>query len=165
MMKAYRIGKIQQPWTNLEPPIRSSVLQQGAAADEKNGIKQIGALDEKKDGKPAKTLSADDVARAKYTAELEAKEIAEGLRDNPSLDPETQRAITREYRALHEKVKDMGLYQCRYQEYGKELIRYSLLFGAFLYLLRAEWYLTSAIFLGMFWVSPTLYASNTRAFH
>ena len=148
-MKAYRIGRVQEPWTNIEPPIRSSLLQ-----------KKDDVLEEKHKGESEAESEAEGVAkgearsRLQYTESLEQEEIAKGIRDNPSLDPETQAAITKEYRAMHEQIKDMGLYQCPYQEYGKEMIRYSILFGAFIALLRAEWYLTSAVFLGMFWVCP-----------
>jgi len=90
--------------------------------------------------------------REQYAEKMEQKEVAEGLLDNPSVDAETQRVITMNYRALHQQIKDAGLYSCRYVEYLKESIRYVLLFAAFLYLLHAKWYLTSALFLGMFWV-------------
>lgn len=90
--------------------------------------------------------------REQYATKLEQEEIAQGLLDNPAVDAETQRAIALEYRALHQQIKDEGLYQCRYSEYGKELIRYSILFAIFIYLLLAKWYLASAVFLGMFWV-------------
>lgn len=92
------------------------------------------------------------VARERFATELEEKEIADGLRDNPAVDAETQRAIVLEYRALHQRIKDEGLYTCRYSAYAKESIRYAILFGLFLYLLHAKWYLTSALALGLFWV-------------
>lgn len=95
---------------------------------------------------------ADRLSRETYTAALEQKEIADGIRNYPSLDPETQGAIRAEYRALHKLVQDGGHYKCRYEEYGKEMIRYTALFGAFLYFLSIEWYITSAGFLGFFWV-------------
>lgn len=84
----------------------------------------------------------------------------EGMRENPSLDAETQQQILLDYRALHEQIKSEGLYQCNYREYGKECIRYALLFGAFAYLLHSEWYLTSAIFLGLYWVSHPIPSSK-----
>jgi delta8-fatty-acid desaturase len=70
----------------------------------------------------------------------------------PSLDPATQRDITDKYRLLHERVKADGLYDCQYLAYGKELVWYSSLFAVFLVALRWEWYITSAVFLGLFWV-------------
>lgn len=91
--------------------------------------------------------------RERYATEIEQKEIEDGLRDNPSIDMETQAAILQDYRELHQQFKDEGLYECRYSEYGKESIRYGFLFAIFAGLLYSKWYLTSAMFLGMFWVS------------
>lgn len=90
--------------------------------------------------------------REQYAIEQEEREIEEGIRDNPSLDVETQNAIIMNYRALHQQVKDEGLYQCRYSEYAKECVRYALLFAGFAGFLYIKWYMTSAIFLGLFWV-------------
>jgi delta8-fatty-acid desaturase len=61
-----------------------------------------------------------------------------------------------EYRALHQKFKDQGLYKCNYSAYGWECLRYGTLFALFMYTLSAKWYLTSAVFLGMFWVRSSL---------
>ena len=90
-----------------------------------------------------------------YTAQTIQTEVDNDLRDYPSLDEETQRNITLKYQALHQLVKDGGFYDCRYSEYGKEAIRYSLLFATFLVTLHYGWYLTSACFLGLFWVCST----------
>jgi delta8-fatty-acid desaturase len=100
-------------------------------------------------------------SRASYIEALEDKEIADGLSGFPSVDAETQLAITMEYRALHQRIKDQGLYQCRYSEYGKEMVRCALIFGVFISLLRAEWYLLSSVFLGIFWVSLTINRSQS----
>lgn len=74
------------------------------------------------------------------------------FRDYPSLDTTVQQDIADKYRSLHRRIQDEGLYSCRYVEYGKEMLRYTALFVAFLATLRNGWYLTSAIFLGLFWV-------------
>ena len=87
-----------------------------------------------------------------YTSSAVQKAIDDDVRDNPSLDAETQRVITLKYQILHQRVKDEGFYDCHYIEYGKEIIRYTLLFSLFFTFLREEWYLTSACFLGLFWV-------------
>ncbi|KAF2786539.1 fatty acid/sphingolipid desaturase [Melanomma pulvis-pyrius CBS 109.77] len=189
MMKKHRMGRVQEPWTNLNPPIRSPDYYTNLAA-EKQGVpsaearrsrrnpadsrckaaailnkklsttgtctRRTSALispdPEKQPLVPAVDTAADKVtARVKYATEMEQKEILEGLGDNPSVDAETQRAIIMDYRALHQQIKDDGLYKCHYSNYFKESLRYSFLFGLFLYLLYAKWYLTSAIVLGAFW--------------
>jgi delta8-fatty-acid desaturase len=87
-----------------------------------------------------------------YTSSAEQQEIDNDARDNPSLDAETQLEITKKYQVLHQRVKDEGFYDCHYIEYGKEMIRYSLLFATFITCLRTGWYMTSAAVLGLFWV-------------
>lgn len=73
--------------------------------------------------------------------------------DFPALDPEIQDEITSKYMELHQRINEQGLYNCPYVQYGKEMVRYLSLFALFLVALRHEWYLTSACFLGLFWVS------------
>jgi len=80
-------------------------------------------------------------------------EIDDNIRDYPSLDSQTQHEIENRYRALHERVKNEGYYQCRYTEYAKELTRYISIFALFMTALVYGWYWTSAAFLGLFWVS------------
>ncbi|ORX92555.1 delta 8-(E)-sphingolipid desaturase [Clohesyomyces aquaticus] len=222
LMKQHRIGRIQEPWTNLEPPIRSpnyhalfnkakqakqskaaavaAALAPGAHRMRKsidigaqlltptsctspnansNGetdcqaatsIKSLlpngncsrrasAVLSVDPEKQPLLDLadadepevSAATAARLAYATEIEQKEIAEGILDYPSLDIDTQTTIRKHYRELHDQVKARNLYQCRYSEYGRESIRYGILFAIFAYTLYTKWYMTSAVFLGLFW--------------
>lgn len=237
LMPAYRIGRVQLPWTNLVPPIQGGVhrrLDSDALADPdhetllksdtrpiniihtdadldqdqdqdrdsateetaeisslfssppfplSSSNSSVGCDDDEsvrrvvsgapttsaqnengaKSSPPTAPFPTDKLSRETYTAALEQKEIADGIRNYPSLDPETQEAIRAEYKALHKLVQEQGHYNCRYSEYGKEMIRYTMLFCTFLYLVRIEWYLTSACFLGMFWVCHMQFLSCTHA--
>lgn len=88
-------------------------------------------------------------------------EVDDNIRDYPSLDPQTQREIEDRYKALHDKVKAGGFYQCHYGEYAKELTRYLSIFALFLTALTTGWYWTSAALLGLFWVSqPHKYSAS-----
>jgi len=80
-------------------------------------------------------------------------EIDDNIRDYPSLDSRTQREIEDRYRALHDRVKNEGYYECHYREYAKELARYLTIFTLFMTTLLHGWYWTSAALLGLFWVS------------
>jgi sphingolipid 8-(E)-desaturase len=73
------------------------------------------------------------------------------LNEYPSLDAETQRNISVNFRKLHEKVRENGLHLCNISNYGMEVVRYITLFSLFIFALRCEWYITSAVFLGLFW--------------
>ncbi|KAB2571863.1 Delta 8-sphingolipid desaturase [Lasiodiplodia theobromae] len=196
IMKGYRIGRVHQPWTNLEPPIRAELHRTAPTAlpapaadpassdstdDDDNDASSIfsskpdplsssnssvGQSDHELDSgdcrrrnvaaaKPATSAAArlptEKLSRTAYTAALEQKEIADGIRNYPSLDPETQQAIRDEYDALHQLVQAQGLYDCPYREYAKEMVRYAALFSLFIYFLNKTWYMTSAVFLGLFW--------------
>jgi sphingolipid 8-(E)-desaturase len=154
-MKAFRIGKIRQPWINFEPPLRGGVYRKYGEEEmddesdcfTSNSDKSICSVDYNElENNPANNLS-----RVAYTAAQEQQEIADGMLAYPSVNNETQRAITAEYQALHRQIKEEGFYQCHYVEYGKDALRWLLLFSAFLFLLNAKCYLWSALFLGMFW--------------
>ncbi|KAK5994281.1 Delta 8-(E)-sphingolipid desaturase [Cladobotryum mycophilum] len=86
-----------------------------------------------------------------YTDWAVQQGVEEGLKDYPFLDPAVQQDIENKYRVLHQKVRDEGLYECRYQEYGKEMIRYVSIFIGCLVALHQGWYMTSAVLLGLFW--------------
>jgi delta8-fatty-acid desaturase len=88
------------------------------------------------------------------------------IRSYPSLDQAVQQDITQKYMKLHDQIVDEGLYKCRYIEYGKEMVRYTSLFALSMTALYHSWYLTSAVFLGLFWVCllPTTYTTNTMIF-
>ncbi|XP_014555877.1 hypothetical protein COCVIDRAFT_38441 [Bipolaris victoriae FI3] len=69
----------------------------------------------------------------------------------PSVDFVTQDNITQKYRELQVRIKKEGLYECNYSAYGIECLRYGSFLAAFLFLLHAGWYITSAIPLACLW--------------
>ncbi|ORY67065.1 fatty acid desaturase [Pseudomassariella vexata] len=69
----------------------------------------------------------------------------------PALDFTTQDTIVQKYRALNDRIKADGLYQCSYRSYAIEATRYSLLFGTSVLFLHWGWYALSAFALGCFW--------------
>lgn len=206
LMKAYRIGRVQLPWTNLEPPIRGGVHRKLTddhdqavltdvesseadfateedtdSADVSSLFSRAGEPLSSDESEPAEeidvsicrlrvkqgsasraeatvapdgdaSLLTDKLSREAYTAAMEQKEVAEMIRSYPALDQETQDAIRVEYRALHKLIKEQGLYTCHYSAYGRECIRYAIIFSAFLFFLHVKWYIPSACCLGLFWV-------------
>ena len=205
MMKKYRIGRIEGPWVNFEPPIRGGIFRpdtediesdsdgsndtsdgkspslesRSSSSTSLESIFDASLLDEAsatgrvskvstrpcelrstsmKTGDPeTQTLKAQHSANISrvtkdYTSSAEQQEIDDDTRNNPSLDADTQQDITQKYQALHQRVKDEDFYDCRYAEYGKEMIRYTLIFAAFIACLRSSWFMTSAALLGLFWV-------------
>ncbi len=102
------------------------------------------------------SISSAPRSREEYISSVLQQEIEDNKKCCPSLDPEVQRQIAVKYQRLHNRVKKEGFYDCNYVEYGKELTRYTFLFVMFAVCLRAEWYMTSATFLGLFWVGTSL---------
>ncbi|KAI9798815.1 MAG: hypothetical protein M1825_004988 [Sarcosagium campestre] len=97
--------------------------------------------------------SQDDKLKLKLSA-LDARtqeELDLDLTKYPPLDAATQDEIAHKYRELDTKIRAAGLYQCNYTAYAWEVARYVLLFTLCLAFLRAGWYATSGVFLGLFW--------------
>ena len=86
-----------------------------------------------------------------YTSSQVRQDVEADLAKYPSLDADTQQNIALKFQALHQRVKDENFYDCRFSEYGKEILRYATLFALFLFLLHRGWYTTSACVLGLFW--------------
>lgn len=99
------------------------------------------------------------VSPAEYMDWAVQQGIDKGIQDYPSLDLDVQQDIVGKYRELHQKVIEEGLYDCPYKEYAKEMARYSCLFAGALVALHHEWYVTSAVLLGLFWVCFSLPSS------
>lgn len=82
---------------------------------------------------------------------LSRTEIDLDLAKYPPLDPDTQDQIVQKYRELDDRIRAEGLYNCNYTAYLIELTRYCLLFSLSLLCLKAGWYGSSGLFLGLFW--------------
>jgi delta8-fatty-acid desaturase len=97
-----------------------------------------------------------------------AREIQSDLETYPApSDTKVQSDIARKYQLLHDRIRDEGLYQCPYVEYGKEMARYTTLFTLFGVLFYNQWYITSSVFLGLFWVCivSLLLVRETKLIH
>ncbi|KAL9009369.1 MAG: hypothetical protein Q9173_005594 [Seirophora scorigena] len=175
-MNRYRIGRVSGPWVNFTPPIRGGKFSQctsdGPPRIPKSLLIHTHALSRpssvEEPTPEAKTFSSPpaplpnkipaggaDASRFPSKEPDNARVVKQTLENDmksyPSLDAETQKGIVQKYRDLHEEVKVGGYYDCRYQEYAKEVFRYFCIFSSFLIALRAGWYTTSAALLGLFW--------------
>lgn len=156
-MSRYQIGVIMEPWIDIEPPISSK--EQGESKSHNDvsellldGLVHSSSINSQKPSKP--TAIGDEMFKNTAQAFIniaEKQDIEKAIRNYPSLDPETQREITRKFRELHTKVREYGLYDCRYSQYGLDILRYLLLFGLFIYSFANSYYLVSSCFLGCFW--------------
>lgn len=113
-------------------------LRPRARRDGLSSASSVSSVSEPEDGMShldALTKEQIDLALAKY----------------PSLDLDTQDEVVRKYRALDQRIRSEGLYDCNYSAYAIEACRYTLLASMFFYFLHIGWYATSGAFLGCLW--------------
>ncbi|PPQ87028.1 hypothetical protein CVT25_000005 [Psilocybe cyanescens] len=69
-----------------------------------------------------------------------------------SLSPKQQARQSAAYRKLHKRIIQAGLYKTRYiTGYGPEIVRYLFLVAMSAYAYSHAWFITSSVFLGLFW--------------
>ncbi|RDA95834.1 hypothetical protein CP533_5085 [Ophiocordyceps camponoti-saundersi (nom. inval.)] len=172
-MAAFRIGR-KPPglWLNRTPPIRRPSLPSLDAtshlvADDDSSFSAASFSSSSSSPSPSSSSSvsaptsvstSDDdglrrrkINKDRYVETAVQSAVDKAISDFPSLDPAVQQNIVAEYRLLHQKVIDEGLYACPYRQYAKEMARYLTLFSASLFALHHAWYITSALLLGLFW--------------
>lgn len=86
-----------------------------------------------------------------YLDAITREHISLDLEKYPKPEPETQAAILAKYRALHQRVRDEGLYRCHPWAYAAECCRYVSLFAIMLVCLRWNQYALGGLFLGFMW--------------
>ncbi|KAL8685659.1 MAG: hypothetical protein Q9224_005730 [Gallowayella concinna] len=163
-MNQYRIGRISGQWVNFTPPIRGGLFTQRKqrsleGTDETRSPSTVkSSLDPAMQSglscSPEDKLpvgGVDSSPTEPDNARIVDQALQDDLEQYPSLDSNTQRAITLKYRDLHRKIQIEGYYDCRYWEYTKEMGRYLVIFTGFLLALRSGWFTTSAALLGLFW--------------
>ncbi|WPH03952.1 hypothetical protein R9X50_00683500 [Acrodontium crateriforme] len=114
-------------------------------------LSKAGRSDAEKKGSESTLNSTKTTSTNAYTTKAIKDELDASIAKYPSLDDKTQREIGLRFQELHQRVRDEGFYTCHATEYAKELARYSLLFGVFIFCLRSGWYTVSACALGLFW--------------
>ncbi len=174
-MQRYQVGRVVEPWINFTPPIRGGIFRlypepedvlssdddlsvastlYGSTSSRHNSNESLpNSCRRRKDGVQPDRSPLNRCVDEAFITKLIQGEIDDNLRDYPSLDTDTQQEINQKFQALHRRVNDEGYYSCNLTEYAKEAGRYALLFTCFFVALRMGWYLVSAAFLGLFWVS------------
>lgn len=174
-MSRYRVGRIEGKWENLIPPIQGGRFGplSGMEYGDKSNLSSPASLStsssEASDGESSgrrrrhgltATPSTSSISSLSSPEEgdgmahldfLTRKKITLDLDQYPSLDDATQDEIVAKYRALNDRIKAEGLYECNYWSYAVEMLRYSVLFAGMLFCLNRGWYVASAVCLGMFW--------------
>lgn len=180
-MSRWRIGVIDEPWIDLEPPI-SQTNPERATTDKTESLPSAGQKVKKTSSEDKNTQThatgswqegsttpaaewlelrstvakqlkkeGDTHTYSEALDHLHQLELDLDLGEYPAVDAQTQRAISTDFQELHRTIREQGLYKCRLSNYAKEMVRYSSLFCLFVVAFRCDWILLSAVFLGLFW--------------
>lgn len=176
-MRRYRIGVIDEPWIDLEPPISRTDPDHKAVEKTATPISPSvqTPLEKIQEDKPQSVVTGSSTIPSAEWLELRSTvskqlksdgdnhtyssaldhlrqlEIDLDLGEYPAVDAQTQQGISAAFQDLHQDIRDRGLYTCRLSNYAKEMTRYFSLFCLFVIAFRQGWVLTSAVFLGLFW--------------
>ncbi|KAL0951280.1 hypothetical protein HGRIS_007991 [Hohenbuehelia grisea] len=146
LVKRFSVGTVEKDktgcWQPLLPPLANGWVRKpgkdgqhvwyNEAAPVSTGGPEI-LLVKREDAQPAPTLA---------TLTPPPSEL--------SLQVQTQHSTA--YKALHKRIVDAGLYQTPYLTgYGPEVLRYILLASLSAYAYSHQWFMTSAVFLGLLW--------------
>lgn len=147
LIPRYSIGTVQGEWIPLLPPVMAGWLHKRNPKDGSfHWFREASAVKSPDDSQILLVENAVGPcdANAPTRAEIEPPP------SNLSLKAQAQYSAA--YKVLHQRVKDAGLYQCRYTTgYGPEILRYTLLASLSAWFYYKDWIYLSAIFLGFFW--------------
>jgi len=167
-MVRYQIGVIEGQWKNFVPPIQGGIFRRLEAGcgeeDESSGSESTAICEDKETcirrrskSPTPNLLIPEEISLLSTQTE---KELAFDIAKYPSLDAETQSQIIESYRALHARVHDSNLYACPYTAYIYEALRILLLLSTSLILLHTQYYIPSALTLGLFWTQLVFLAHD-----
>lgn len=159
-MKSYVVGQVEigeDGWAPFVPPYSNGWVRRKGVDGRMEWYNEARAVKGKTEAEAAILLVSRDAA-----APAEPAPTMADLEPAPnSLSMKNEKLHAEAYRELHQRVKDAGLYQCRYVTgYGPEVVRYSLLAITAAVCYSKGWLIPSAISLGLFWQQLTFTAHD-----
>jgi len=148
MMKKYVIGRVQKPWENRAPPIQGGSPK--CKVQDINDNTEKSSVSKRVNGSSFGSAKIESPSSS-YIASQTKEQIDVDLTKYPSLDSGVQNEIAKKYRALEDRLRREGLYNCDYSAYLSDALRCSILFSVMLLFLHLGQYVLSAISLGCFW--------------
>jgi delta8-fatty-acid desaturase len=155
LVSRYSIGRVElteDGWEPLVPPIATGWVRRPGRSGKQEWFKEATELVSNDSSHLFPSSSILLVERNSHFEQLTAPSLA-SLQPLPSdLSLKVQTRLSRAYRELHKRITDAGLYKTRYiSGYGPEIARYTLFGCISAYAYSCNWFITSAVFLGLFW--------------
>ncbi|KAJ7243890.1 delta 8-sphingoloid desaturase protein [Mycena haematopus] len=149
LVRRYQVGTVVLPWRPLVPPVMSGWVRTSSDVwyNEAAAIRN--------------SSSAEILLVQKRPDAIDTPDRAILEPGSSILSVEDQDQHSAAYKVLHKRVRDAGLYNTRYLTgYGPDILRYALLASLSVYAYHHAWFLTSAVFLGLFWQQLTFLAHD-----
>ncbi|PHH58455.1 hypothetical protein CDD81_5805 [Ophiocordyceps australis] len=175
-MLRYCIGRVDGLWQNFTPPIQGGVFRQvlqegqdrcnndnGGEIEMESGSSPLSSRTPSPlfDQQPAKrrlaSSSSSSVSEAEfsdgmsYLDAITRQHISLDLDKYPAPDTSTQARILQQYRELHQRILDLGLYECDSMAYATDCCIYVALFAAMFVCLHLGQYALGGLCLGFVW--------------
>ncbi|TBU63846.1 fatty acid/sphingolipid desaturase [Dichomitus squalens] len=159
-MKGYVIGQVdvgEDGWAPFVPPIATGWVRRNGKDGKTEWYNEARAVHATTEAEPSILLVKGDGTPPAGPAPTLAD-----LQPAPnSLSLKNEKLNSDAYQELHRRVKDAGLYQCRYiTGYGPEIVRYTLLAVLSAVCYSKGWLIPSALLLGLFWQQLTFTAHD-----
>lgn len=148
-IQKYAIGTVEDGWEPLVPPIMTGWVRRAGKDGQQEWYNEakavISAVDtELSPSSQILLVHKDDALLAPTLPNLVAPP------SKLSLKVQAEHSVA--YKALHQRIRDAGLYKTPYLTgYGPEVARYLLLGGISAFAYSHNWLITSAVFLGLLW--------------
>ncbi|BFZ56261.1 hypothetical protein PYCC9005_003305 [Savitreella phatthalungensis] len=157
-----RLVSSELPWSNLTPPIQGGLFREADFVDEGINLSSRSSSEFGGDEVMLDSANPDDHGSGglRRVAAHEEAQVRRDLEIYPSLDTQTQAAIQQKYLQLGERLEREGFYRCYASDYGREAMRWLFLAACSALLYRSGWFLSSSIFLGLFWHQVTFFGHD-----
>ena len=145
-MKHYAVARVQLPWVPFLPPVMSGWVRKTGPEGNQTWTREADPVN-LSDANPSQILLIKSEASDTSVPSLST------IQPPPTtLSPVVQQQHITAYRALHDRIKQAGLYDTPFiSGYGPEILRYTLLGAIAAVAYSLSYFFTSAVFLGLLW--------------
>lgn len=155
LIPKYSIGRVQLTdgiWEPLLPPIATGWVRRIGPAGNQVWFKEATEVLSNQDSHFFPSSSVLLVPNDPRENQASGPTLASLTPPPSTLSLKQQAQQVEAWRELHKRITAAGLYNTRYiTGYGPELVRYTLIAVLSFYFYSHSWFITSAVFLGLFW--------------
>lgn len=151
-MKHYAVARVELPWSPLLPPVMAGWVRKSGPQGVQSWFSEA---------RPAQSDRSQVLLIKKEASESVGPSQSVIQPPPTTLSQATQHQHVVAYRALHDRIKQAGLYDTQFVSgYGPEILRYTLLAAISAVAYSLSYFFISAVFLGLLWHQLTFTAHD-----